>query len=459
MLYPIKELNISYLNHLREHPERASMQLENLISFLLARKCTFRGEVMPTLLKPNFISPKQTSGLISSVEIMSRILDKFVHYYLRNEKVRSIMKFSNRENELFSIDPGYNKTLVISRLDAFLNDYSVKFLEFNCDSPAGIAYADVLEEGFQELFKEYPFLVDWKIQSIQRQELLLGSLLKCYGQFRSRIKGMPEKPLIAIVDWKDVSTYSEFQLHEKHFRREGYETIIASPQDFSVKNGKAYVKDREVHLVYRRVILRELLEKWDETTEFVECIKAGLVCCCNSFRSYIVGNKKVLTLITDPRFQGIYSKKELEVIGNTIPWTQILADSEVSYANRKVGLRDFVLEHKNKLVLKPANLYGGKDVYIGHETDPGTWEQIMNEHIHDESWVVQKYVNTPRDTYPVIDHSILFKPKYVNINPFALMGKYSGTITRVSDHSVINVSAGGGLVPTLTVQKKSSAKD
>jgi len=44
--------------------------------------------------------------------------------------------------------------------------------------------------------------------------------------------------------------------------------------------------------------------------------------------------------------------------------------------------------------------------------------------------------------------------KKVNINPFALLGKYSGTITRVSDSSVINVSAGGGLVPTLSAARK-----
>ena len=44
--------------------------------------------------------------------------------------------------------------------------------------------------------------------------------------------------------------------------------------------------------------------------------------------------------------------------------------------------------------------------------------------------------------------------KYVNINPYALLEKYAGTISRVSDARVINVSAGGGLVPTLTVKKK-----
>lgn len=454
MLNPIKELNRSYLDHLLKNPEHSSMQMEHLNCFLMERKCTFRGEAMPTLLKPNFISSRQTRALVYTVYRMSRILDKFVHYYMKNEEVRRIMKFSVRENELFSFEPGYKKPLVISRLDAFLNDYSVKFLEFNCDSPAGIAYSDVLEEGFHEIFREYPFLRDWKIQSTRRQDMLLISLLKCYEQFRSGSPKLPEKPLIAIVDWKDVSTYSEFQLHEKHFCKEGYDTIIASPQDFSVKNGKAMAHDREVHLVYRRVITRELLEKWNETGDFVRCVRDGLVCCCNSFRSYIVGNKKVLSLITDPRFQSIYSMEELMVIRDTIPWTQILSDSEVSYGNRKVGLKNFVPENKDKLVLKPANLYGGKDVHIGHETDQGTWEQIMNAHIRDESWVVQEYVDTPQDAYPEIDQSLRIKTKYVNINPFALLGKYNGTITRVSDHSVINVSAGGGLVPTLTVQRK-----
>ena len=454
MLYPIRKLNRSYLDHLQEHPEKTLQQFDLLNRFLVERKCTFRDVAMPTLLKPNFISQKQTRALVRTVEKISSVLDKFVGYYLQKEEVRRIMKFPDRENELFFIEPGYKMPLVISRLDAFLNDYSVKFLEFNCDSPAGIAYSDVLEEGFQEIFREYPFLENWTIGSIQRQDLLLGSMLECYRQFRTRRSGLPEKPVIAIVDWKDVSTYSEFQMHKKHFGGEGYETIIASPQDFSISNGKATANGREVNMVYRRVITRELVDKWEETSVFVECIRRGLVCCCNSFRSYIVGNKKVLSLITDPRFQEIYSREELRIIRQTIPWTKILSDSEAEYEGRKVGLKHFILENREKLVLKPANMYGGKDVYIGQETDPGAWEQIMRRHIEDETWVVQEYVEIPRDTFPETDGTLSFKDKYININPFALLGKYSGTITRVSDHQVINVSDGGGLVPTFTAREK-----
>jgi hypothetical protein len=104
-------------------------------------------------------------------------------------------------------------------------------------------------------------------------------------------------------------------------------------------------------------------------------------------------------------------------------------------------------------VLKPSNKYGGKDVHIGKETPRSVWENLIHLHIGDHSWVVQDYVDIPIDIYPEITDQIQFKSKYVNINPYSIHGSYCGTITRVSDNQVINVSAGGGLVPTLTVEK------
>jgi len=454
MLDQIAILNMSYLIHQAKSASNSAKQLEFLNKYLIDHMCLFNGKPMPTLLKPNFVSPKQTQTLIYAVDQISSALNKFIHLYMSDEVVRRIMKFSDMENELFAINPGYNTPLVISRLDAFLNNYSVKFLEFNCDSPAGLAYSDVMEDGFKELFKDYPFLSQWKIDYIDRQGLLLKALLTCYNEFRNNSQSLPAKPVIAIVDWDNVSTFSEFHLLKKYFEQRGYETIVSSPLNFKISAGKALADGREVHLVYKRVITRELLEKWDQVAEFVQSIKDGLVCCCNSFRSYIVGNKKVLSLITDPRFQGIFSENELNVIKKTIPWTKILADTKVTYKNASFHLKDFIIENQDLLVLKPANSYGGKDVYLGRETEQGTWEKIMSEHLYDEAWVVQEYVDTPHDIFPVIKDDISLQLKKVNINPFALLGKYSGTITRVSDSSVINVSAGGGLVPTLSAARK-----
>jgi len=454
MLDSIANLNLAYLVHLDKNSGDASRQFKLLKQFLVRESCTFSNQAMPTLLKPNFISRKQTQALTYAVEKISSALVKFIGLYLKNREVRDIMNFSKKEEELFSIDPGYNIPLVISRLDAFMEDYSIKFLEFNCDSPAGIAYSDIMENGFREMFHNYDFLENWEIDFFKRQDSLIKALLGCYNEYRATYRSMPSKPVIAIIDWEGVSTYSEFQLHRKYFNEKGYKTVLCSPQKFRIVNGKAVACGEEVHLVYRRVITRELLEKWDEVQEFIQSIKQGLVCCCNSFRSYIVGNKKVLSAITDPRFQDIYTREELNVIKKTIPWTKILADSKETYNNIKVHLKDFILENKDILVLKPANLYGGKNVFLGCETSHKKWSEVMHEHLYDRSWVVQEYVDIPRDIFPEIKDDVTLKFKKVNINPFALRGKYSGTITRVSDNSVINVSAGGGLVPTLSVANK-----
>lgn len=453
MMDTIANLNQSYLSYLTDKEERTFKQLELLNQFLIDNNCTFSGRPMPLLLKPNFLSQKQIQSVSYTVERISSVLNKFIHLYLHDATVRNIMKFSEKENELFSFEPGYNIPLVISRLDGFLHDYSIKFIEFNCDSPAGTAYSDIMENGFQKLFEEYPFLHRWEIESMNRQQLLLEALLTCYFEFRSNSKTFPEKPVIAIVDWDDVSTTSEFLIIKDYFEKKGYKTIIGNPEGFMISRGKTLLNGEEVQLVYKRVITRELIQRWDEVGEFIRCIKEGLVCCCNSFRSYIVGNKKALSLITDSQFQDIYTRDELKVIRETIPWTKILSDTTVKYGKKIVKLRDFIVGNKNLLVLKPANLYGGKDVFLGPETDQETWEMIMNKHLYDESWIVQQYVDIPQDLYPVVKKGVKLELKKVNINPFALLGKYSGCITRVSDSSVINVSAGGGLVPTMRAKR------
>lgn len=454
MIDQMAELNLSYLHELLNNDTQAKSQFKNLWQFLKNENCTFKGEPMPTLLKPNFISPKQTKLMQYAVEKMSDALNKFIALYLKNEEVREIMKFSKEENELFFINPGYSIPLVIARHDAFITDYSIKFLEFNCDSPAGTAYSDILEQGFKNILKKYKFLNYWKIEYINRQELFFDSFLRCYKEFRESHLYSPAKPTIAIVDWLDIATASEFGLLKNFFENKGYKTIITDPRDLEISGSNLCTNGEPIHLIYRRVITRELIQKLDEVQNFIQGMKDGLVCVCNPFRSFIVGNKKALALLKEPRFQDIYTQEELDIIEKTIPWTKILKESKVTHQGFIVDLRTFISENKDKFVIKPASSYGGKNVFLGRETDQNTWDRKIKENIESENWVVQEYVPIPQEIFPEIGKSVNLKLKKVNVNPFAFCGKYGGTISRVSDSSVINVSAGGGLVPTMKAIKK-----
>ena len=48
--------------------------------------------------------------------------------------------------------------------------------------------------------------------------------------------------------------------------------------------------------------------------------------------------------------------------------------------------------------------------------------------------------------------SLRFEDLKVNVNPFYVAGGEAGAVTRASRRTVINVSAGGGSVPTFVVQ-------
>jgi len=454
MIDQVAALNLSYLNDLLNNTDLTKKQNKNLWRFLKKENCAFKGEPMPFLLKPNFVSPKQAKRMQHAVEKMSAALNKFINLYLENNEVQKIMKFSKIEHELFSIDPGYSIPLVIARHDAFLNDYTIKFLEFNCDSPAGIAYSDVMEDGFKELFQNNKFSYYWKIEYINRQELFFDAFIKCYKEFRESNPSFPSNPTIAIVDWLDSACYSEFELMQKFFEEKGYKTIITDPRLLKISGNNLTADDEPIHFIYRRVITRELIEKLDEVQDLIQGIKKGLVCICNPFRSFIVGNKKVLALLKEPRFQHIFDQEEIDLIEKLIPWTKVLKDHKVTYDDFTIDLRTFISENKDKFVIKPASSYGGKDVFLGNETEQNVWDKKIKENIKSEDWVVQEYVNIPQEIYPEIGKSVNLKLKKVNVNPFAFCGKYGGTISRVSDNSVINVSAGGGLVPTMKAMRK-----
>jgi uncharacterized circularly permuted ATP-grasp superfamily protein len=68
------------------------------------------------------------------------------------------------------------------------------------------------------------------------------------------------------------------------------------------------------------------------------------------------------------------------------------------------------------------------------------------------AWVVQERVHIPEEPFPVVEAGRLaFQPVKVNVNPFYVRGANVGAVTRASRSAVINVSAGGGSVPTFVV--------
>jgi uncharacterized circularly permuted ATP-grasp superfamily protein len=161
----------------------------------------------------------------------------------------------------------------------------------------------------------------------------------------------------------------------------------------------------------------------------------------------VANNKKLFALLDDPRFA---DREELEAIRQTIPWTCILREGRATYGDWVVDLLQFTSDNRERLVLKPASDYGGHGVSLGMETKQGEWDTLVEAHASSSDFVVQEYVPVPQEMFPTVkDGHIHMQLKHFNINPFGIGGQYAGMITRISDRAVINVSAGGGLLPSV----------
>ncbi len=71
-----------------------------------------------------------------------------------------------------------------------------------------------------------------------------------------------------------------------------------------------------------------------------------------------------------------------------------MVEGSTTYGDEKINLEDFMLSYREKLVLKPAEGAGGKDVHVGYHTSKNRWEELLLKALHGKSWVVQERVES-----------------------------------------------------------------
>ena len=399
---------------------------------------------------PHFISPGQLRRVRHSVDQLSKVLDRFCDAYPYDAALRDELAVSPEEDSLIRIDPGYPRPMRICRLDAFLSGYDVKFLEFNADSPAGIGYTDILHEGLATAIDLPRVKQEFDTAYTPMLPELIATLLEAYGNVRERQRDLPEQPRLALIDIAGSPAVPEFRIVCAAARQQGVEAAHATLDDLAYDGSTLRVHDEPVQLIYRRALLEDLHQ-----ADLVAAARDGRVCIVNPFRARVANNKKLFALFQDPRFAHLVEGDELEVVQKTIPWTRVLRPGRVSYGSWTIDLLPFVADNRERLVLKPASSYGGHNVALGMETEQPRWEEIIAAHAERADFVVQEYVPVPEEMFPTIeDGHVQMRLKRFNINPFGIGGRHAGSITRISDQAVINVSAGGGLPPSVIGRHK-----
>jgi Glutathionylspermidine synthase preATP-grasp len=441
----VNNLKLQHLVELSKLGDRCAGIEQEIERWLSENDVVFAGRTIPFVLMPHFVSPGQLRRVRRAVACLSAVLDRFCDAYAEDGRLREDLAVPAAEDALIRLDPGYSRPLRICRLDAFLQGYEVKFLEFNADSPAGIGYTDVLYEGLRKAIDLPGVRAEFETAYTPMLPLLIDTLLGAYRELRSERTELPETPRLALVDVEGSPSVPEFRIICAAARAVGIEALWGTLDDVTYDGTHLRVRGEPVHLVYRRALLEDLPEG-----DLIAAARDRRAAVVNPFRARVANNKKLFALLQDPRFAHLVEERERRVIDETIPWTRVLRPGRTSYGEWVVDLLQFVSDNRERLVLKPASDYGGHGVSLGMETDQPRWDALIEEHVEDGDFVVQEYVPVPEEMFPTVeDGHVQMRLKRFNINPFGIGGRYAGMITRISDQAVINVTAGGGLLPSV----------
>ena len=418
------------------------------------RRLFFGQRPLCTVLRPRFFTLEQYRFLQSRMRVLLDTFDKIYHVALEDAAFRSQFGLFDWEERLVQHDPGYRNPSPLSRLDTFFvtERGGLRLTEYNAETPAGAAYNDVLTEIFYGLPVMSEFLRRFEVRPLLVRHSVLNALRDAY----QRWAGRREAPRIAILDWREVPSYSEFFLFQDYFKSQGVECIIADPREVEYHNGRLMVRNFTITLVYKRVLINELIERGGFDQPVVRAVLDGNVCMVNAFRCKILHKKASLAVLSDERNAHLFTAKELEAIHSHIPWTVRVEERHGQYRGQKIDLIPFILEHRQELVLKPNDEYGGKGIVLGWETDPASWEQAIRTALT-EPYIVQERVAVPIEPYPsLVNGRVEVIDRLLDSNPFVFHGSYvDGCLTRLSTEALLNVTAGAGsTVATFLVDKR-----
>jgi uncharacterized circularly permuted ATP-grasp superfamily protein len=252
-----------------------------------------------------------------------------------------------------------------------------------------------------------------------------------------------------------VPTWTEFEILRDAFTVLGVPTIVCDPRDLSFDGRALTAGGQRIDLVYRRVLMNDVVARPDECAALVKAYESRAVCVANTFRCKLAHKKAFFAVLTDGRNASLFSEPERAVIRAHVPWTRLVADADTVKDGRRSSLLRLAADNRDTLVLKPNDEYGGTGVKLGWEATAMAWSAALDSALADPpgTWVLQERIPVRRELFPQfdLDGDVTMRDMLVDFAPYLFRGRMSGYLTRLSATGLANVTSGGGQVPAFVV--------
>lgn len=470
----MKTLREKYFVHINDDKVAAAKDMQSANEYIKNSTATFTRGILSMMAIPKMHTEESFSIIKTALETTHNILDKIIECYLADSQLQALFPFDERLKKLILLPKQYNQNLPICRLDIFFNedDYSFKFCEFNADGASAMNEDREIYNAFKNSRLYQKMGEEYHIESFELFDSWVSEFLTLYKEY-SQNKNTHQKsidhqdkhnqqennsnpqssitpnPTIAIVDFLDIGTKSEFKVFRDAFIRCGLNCTIEDITTLKY-DGKNLTTDEGVIIdaIYRRAVTSECMDKYETIQPFINAVMDGNVCLVGAFRTQIIHDKNLFRLLRHPYIKQILTNEENNFIESHIPKTYLLNHGEYD----KIA----VLNDKNNWIIKPSDRYGSFDVHTGGDYQDIDWYNLIKEY-ENKGFVLQEYCPPFRtqDTYFQDDTQICDNYGYMT-GIFLYNGKVKGLYTRCMLNRTTTQKDEGRVTTTLLLTPKNT---
>ncbi|MFP6669428.1 MAG: hypothetical protein VB876_19105 [Pirellulales bacterium] len=344
---------------------------------------------------------------------------------------------------------GVDSWQVLSRYDlAVTRDGHLKILELNTACPGALlisqAVCQITRRGFGEIHPEWIDLSATRFGTVDPQHVT-DALLEI-----EQAAGIEPGAIGVLNDENNLVFELDHLVHA--IQRSNRHALKAGAHTLHLRDDRLFCNGEYLSLVYNKFRVSNAQSPnhcWRDGFQsryasFLAAQQSGHVVSVNNLVGMTVGeNKALLGALYEPAIHQRLTESQRRFIDENIPWTRRLEDAAADYCGDAIELLEFVREHRDQFVIKPANEGRGFGIAVGKYCTPSQWEEACKL-TPEMPKVVQQYVDTV--TFPVIcarEGELKVEQMFLTLGLATIRGRYEGVISRISASPITNVAREG----------------
>jgi hypothetical protein len=377
---------------------------QEILNGFAARRLAPNGRQLCPVLRPHILSRRQLDAAAKASAVVYAALQRIQQLAMERPALLARFESIPAEKMLAQVEPGYPGLAAVSYAHAQIHNSTLAITGHTGQGPTSVLLTDLMSDVLFDSRPMKELRKKFKLTKLNKgTRSLVHSIFAAYkaGSKSGTQKKFPRIAIVEVSQSVRSAAGADSQLLAEHLRQMGCPAEVVAPEQLEYRNGVLCRGDFGIEIVYRRISAQDLLVRFDLNHPLLRAYRDGAVRMVNSFRAELASKPAILSLLGDEAILSEFPAAERKLLLAHIPWTRVVVPAKTNVGGKSVDLIEYILQNREKLILRPNEASAETQTYLGWETEQPMWEQALRQALRTPH-VVQERPAESRAVFPVM---------------------------------------------------------